>query len=116
MNTILAVTTASVMSLGLMSCSDKKEPVEAPTNTTEAAVKPYPLDVCLVSGEPLGSMGEPHVFIHEGQEIKMCCDMCVPKFNEETAKYLAVLETGAPAADASAHDGHDHSGHDHSAH
>lgn len=109
--TILAAITASVMSLGLTSCGDKKVEVEAPTSTTEAAVKPYPLDVCLVSGEELGSMGEPHVFIHEGQEIKMCCDMCVPKFNKDTAKYLAMLETGAPAADASAHDGHDHSAH-----
>ena len=30
---------------------------------TEAA---YPLDVCVVSGEELGSMGDPISFVHEG--------------------------------------------------
>jgi len=31
-------------------------------------VKPYPLTTCIVSGEKLGGMGDPYVFVHEGQE------------------------------------------------
>ena len=57
----------------------------------KTAAKPYPLDVCIVSGEKLGSMGKPAVLIHEGQEIKFCCSACEPDFKKEPAKYLAKL-------------------------
>ena len=41
---------------------------------TAKAVKPYPLDVCLVSDEAFGGdMGEPHVLVENGQEVKLCC-------------------------------------------
>ena len=63
----------------------------------EPAVKPYPLTTCIVSDEELGSMGEPYVFVHEGQEIKMCCKSCKKKFKKDTATYLAKL---APAEGA----------------
>jgi len=93
----------------LVSCGEK----ETTDNTGKAdtenyEVKPYPLDVCLVSGEELGSMGDPHVFVHEGQEIKMCCDKCVPKFNKNPEKYLAKLKAGKPATDDTDHSGHNH--------
>lgn len=55
-------------------------------------VKPYTLDVCLVSGEKLGSMGEPTSLVHEGQEIKFCCDSCEPKFKKDPSKFLSKLE------------------------
>lgn len=54
--------------------------------------KPYPLEVCLVSDEKLGSMGDPVVLVHEGQEVKFCCDSCTPKFKKDPAKYLAKLK------------------------
>ena len=57
----------------------------------KAAAKPYPLDVCLVSGEKLGSMGAPVVYVHEGQEIKFCCKSCQPDFKKEPAKFLGKL-------------------------
>lgn len=53
--------------------------------------KPYTLDVCIVSGEKLGSMGKPISQVHEGQEVKFCCKSCVPDFNKEPAKYLTKL-------------------------
>lgn len=56
-----------------------------------AAAKPYPLQTCIVTGEKLGSMGEPLVFVHDGQEIKMCCGGCRDDFDKEPAKYLAKL-------------------------
>ncbi len=55
-------------------------------------VKPYKPDTCIVSGEKLGEMGKPYVFVHEGQEIKLCCKSCLKKFNKEPDKYLKVLE------------------------
>lgn len=65
----------------------KKDAPAAP----KVAAKPYPLDVCIVSGEKLGSMGEPVVYVHEGQEVKFCCKNCAPDFKKEPAKYLVKL-------------------------
>lgn len=62
------------------SAADKKE------------VKAYPLKTCIVSDEELGSMGDPFVFTHEGQEIKLCCKSCQKDFKKNAAKYLKKLE------------------------
>lgn len=55
-------------------------------------VKPYKPDTCIVSGEKLGEMGAPFVFVHDGQEIKLCCKSCRKKFDKDPAKYLKKLE------------------------
>ncbi|MEN9573414.1 MAG: hypothetical protein RL514_1269 [Verrucomicrobiota bacterium] len=62
-----------------------------PGADAKAAAKPYPLEVCIVGGEKLGSMGKPFVFVHQGQEIKLCCDGCKADFDKEPAKFLAKL-------------------------
>lgn len=36
-------------------------------------------------------MGDPIVIVHEGQQIKFCCDSCIPKFEKDPAKYLSKL-------------------------
>jgi hypothetical protein len=55
--------------------------------------KPYPLKTCIVSDESIGGEhGEPYVFVHEGQEIKLCCKPCLKDFNKEPAKYLKKIE------------------------
>ena len=95
---ILITTLAAAVFIGC----DKKEPaapkadapkVEAPNAGTDAktAAKPYTLDVCIVSGEKLGSMGAPVVYVHEGQEVKLCCKSCLPDFKKEPAKFLVKL-------------------------
>lgn len=75
-------------------CSKHEAAIESsPTAeivSTDSA-KPYPLDVCIVAGKALGSMGDPVVIVHEGQEIKFCCDSCQPKFEANPAKYLVKL-------------------------
>ena len=58
----------------------------------EAKAKAYPLDTCIVSDEKLGSMGDPYVFTHEGQEIKLCCKSCQKDFNKNPKKYLKKIE------------------------
>lgn len=54
--------------------------------------KPYKLETCIVSDDKLGEMGKPFVFVHEGQEIKLCCKSCRKDFDKDPAKYLKKLE------------------------
>lgn len=58
--------------------------------TGNAATKPYPLDKCLVSDDAFDH-GKPHVLVHGGQEIKLCCKDCVAPFQKDPEKYLAKL-------------------------
>ena len=81
----------AVITIASVSCN--KPEGNNPKSAAEFGAKPYPLDTCLVSGKKLGSMGDPVVMNHEGQEIKFCCDSCVPKFKMDPAKYLSKLET-----------------------
>lgn len=97
----------------------------APPSAQEApagddAVKPYPLDTCLVSGEKLGEMGEAFVMVHKGQEIKFCCKGCVKDFKKDPEKFLTKLTTESagqeaqPGAGKPEHKKHDeHAGHAH---
>lgn len=52
----------------------------------------YPIDVCVVSDQRLGSMGEPHVVEHEGRTVKFCCEPCTDDFYEDPDAYLAKLD------------------------
>lgn len=58
----------------------------------ESKAKSYPLDKCIVSDEKLGEMGDPYVFVHEGQEIKLCCKSCLKDFKKDPAKYMKKIE------------------------
>lgn len=81
--TLLATAAVAVVisiSTGRVSAEEKK-----------AAAKPYPLNKCIVSDEKLGEMGQPFVFTHEGQEIKLCCKSCQKDFQKDPAKYLKKL-------------------------
>ena len=59
--------------------------------------KPYPLKTCIVSGEEINDKGDmkPHVFVVEGQEVKLCCKSCLKDFNKDTAGYLKKIELEA---------------------
>jgi hypothetical protein len=67
----------------------------------EEAAKPkaFPATIttCLVSGEKLDDMGKPYVFVHEGQEVKLCCKKCLKGFNKELEKYLKKINESAAA-------------------
>ncbi len=92
--------TVLVLVLGLGACDgDKPAPASSnPASSGAKGGKPYPLDVCVVSGKPLGSMGEPFSFVHEGQEIKLCCEPCLAAFKKDPAKHLAKLAQAVPSA------------------
>lgn len=56
-----------------------------------SAVRPYPLDTCLVTGSRLGSMGDPYVRVYGDREIKFCCRPCVAAFEKDPERFLALL-------------------------
>lgn len=93
--------------------SQTTSPDAAPSADADAVadnhVVPYPLETCLVSGEPLGAMGEPKVLIHEGRELKFCCPPCTREFEADPAAFIARVDTAAAQGATSAPaDGHQH--------
>ena len=64
--------------------------------TMAPAANSYPLSNCVVSGEALGSMGQPIIIHHEGAEVRLCCKGCVKKFNADPIKYLEKLSYKPP--------------------
>ena len=66
--------------------------------SAEGAVKPYPLDVCLVMDVPLDSMGGVQTLVHEGQEWKFCCGGCVSSFQADPEHWTERLQAAVAAA------------------
>ena len=62
------------------------------TEQEEVAVKPYPNDLCLVTDEKLGSMGEPYVITSDGYEVKTLYGLRRKDFNSNKEEYLAKLK------------------------
>ena len=81
--TVSALTVAFLASPLLSLAADEK---------ADSKAKPYPLKTCVVSGEKLGEMGDPYVFTHDGQEIKLCCKSCLKDFNKAPAKYMKKMQ------------------------
>jgi hypothetical protein len=52
----------------------------------------YPMTTCPVSGEALGSMGEPINYVHNNRLVRLCCRGCVRSLTNDPAKYIAVLD------------------------
>lgn len=91
------ITTLSLVALGLglSSCKTtgtaKPDPAGGMAASTSAKPKPYPLDVCIVSGEDLDSMGGAITKTYKGQEVKFCCKGCVKDFDANPEKFLMNL-------------------------
>lgn len=47
--------------------------------------------VCPVSGEKLGSMGQPFEFEYQRRKVQLCCDGCKSDFDKEPQKYISKL-------------------------
>lgn len=87
--TILAMTALALLagSSTLIQAAD----TNSTGSSTNTVVKPYPLDICLVSGDTVGAMGKPIVLVYQGQEIKFCCADCPPDFKKDPEKYMKKL-------------------------
>jgi YHS domain-containing protein len=59
--------------------------------------KPDKLTTCPVSGDKLGEMGKPYVFVYQGQEVKLCCSGCKKDFDKDPAKYVKKIQDAAAA-------------------
>ncbi|MCH2112585.1 MAG: hypothetical protein MK213_06970 [Planctomycetes bacterium] len=55
------------------------------------AAKAYPLSDCIVTGNELGSMGDPVALVYQGQEVKFCCAPCVEEFEEDPEFFMKQL-------------------------
>jgi len=95
---LLAFAAITAMAFFTVSCGEEEHhegdghdhsKKEESGKTTDAT---YPLKNCVVSGEPLGSMGDAVTLVHEGTTVKFCCDSCLPKFKKDPTKYIAKLK------------------------
>ena len=90
---LYSILTLSALCLVVLGCAQKQD-------EPETAAIPYPLDICIVTGEKLDT--DPgmvsYTFVHEGQEFKLCCKGCLKDFNKEPEKYLAKLTQPAVPA------------------
>ena len=91
---IAALALSAAVAVAADAPAKKKRPSTRPAEA--AAVTPYPLKTCIVSGEEFGGdMGDPVVIQKDGREIKFCCSSCVKKFNKDPEKYLKKLDEEA---------------------
>lgn len=61
----------------------------------EAGRKSYPSDVCPVSSEKLGSMGDPIEVLYGTRLVKLCCKGCVKTLDKDPLKVLATIDAQA---------------------
>jgi hypothetical protein len=52
----------------------------------------YPLQTCVISGEQLGSMGDPIEMVHGTRLARLCCKGCVKGFQKDPAAALAKVD------------------------
>ena len=118
MKILKLITGASLLS-GLLAGPISATAAEHGHSSDSKSAKSYPLKTCIVSGEKLnGDMGKPYVFVHQGQEFKLCCNNCLKDFNKEPAKYVEKLAEAQKAgkdkaASAPAQGHNEHGGHQH---
>lgn len=60
-----------------------------------AQLPTYALKVCPISGQELGSHGEPYNFIYEGRLVRFCCDGCLDDFKKDPAATFAKIDAAA---------------------
>lgn len=100
--------------------TQQTQTAQTPAPATEAVADIYPIDWCIVSGEKLGSMGDPIPYTYKGRTVQLCCKGCIKAFDKTPDAFLARYDSAAaglimPPGDEHEHDGHDHDhDHDHS--
>jgi len=85
----------------------------------EAQLPNYPLDTCVVSGEPLDSMDGPVNKVINNRLVRFCCEDCVEDFLKEPQVFFDILDKGKASDHSttrqpeqekseSSHEHHDH--------
>ena len=52
----------------------------------------YPLDTCTISGQKLGSMGEPAEKVYGNRLVRFCCEACVVPFEKDPTPHRRQLD------------------------
>lgn len=65
---------------------------KAPADGKVSDGYPYTLTTCPVAGHEIDHEGEPVVYVHEGRELKFCCEDCVGKFKADPGQYLSKVD------------------------
>ena len=86
------VTIALFAANGVAYAEEGKEAKEVKSEEHAHKEAAYPLDICPISGEKLGSMGAPTVRFYEGREVRFCCDGCIEDFEKDLDASLKKLD------------------------
>src|SRR5579859_4577197 len=105
----LKVAILSIFALGLIAAPIASFADDA-KDTDAKKPKAYTLKKCPVSGDKLGEMGDPFVFVYKdkkirddvGREIKLCCKSCKKDFDKDSAKFIKQIEKDEAKANAKA--------------
>jgi len=85
----------------------KKDPEAYIAKLDEAVIseqsKMYPLTSCPISGEELGSMGDPIQIVYQGRLVKFCCSMCIPQFEANPLPTIEQIDTAWMAMHKTSH-------------
>lgn len=73
----------SLAIMALLFCSVVKA-----DNSTNAPVKPYPIDHCVICGMLVKGRTDAFTFVYKGQEIKLCDKSEREEFERHPEKYL----------------------------
>ena len=95
-----------VTTLGLLACDNSE--TKPPPPITEESVTPaeselaseqikeqrenYPTDMCVVSGDKLGSMGEPVERVVLGRLVKLCCNACIDSLEKNPVRFVEMID------------------------
>ncbi len=84
--------------------TDKAKPDEKAKPDDKPKAKAYPLKTCAVTGEKLDAdpAMKSFAFVHEGQEIKLCCKSCKKKFDKDPAGHLKKMNEAVAKEKAAA--------------
>lgn len=76
------------LALSLGQASPPALTAPAPAVRPVAPSPGYPLEVCVVSGEPLDRFGDRRAIRYKGYEIQVCCAHCQAAFQADPQKFL----------------------------
>ena len=81
----------AVISFAAAARADGTNSVSSAGSPATTPPKPDLLTTCPVSGDKLGDMGKPYVFVYKGQEVKLCCPDCKGDFDKNPDKYVKMI-------------------------
>jgi len=99
-NTLLLMAAATAMAWWASPVVVAPPAAKTDAEIINAARASYPLKTCLVSNEPLGSMGEAAGYIHRAagkpdRVVFLCCEGCSDDFKADPAKFLKKVDEAA---------------------